>query len=227
MIAPREAEALMHEIETIDARRDELDDRELEHLEEQSTDRGRARRAHAGESRRCGPPRPAADGDSPAATRRDRRRARPTRRANAVAEAGPDRPGGARPLRRAARPARRGRHRPAASAVRCDGCHLDLSAGRARRACAGTTAGRAGRVPAMRSLVSCAGLIAPTATRPRCCCWFLGTAVVTVWLVFRDPRFDYRLLLVGARAARARRAVRRGARCCTRSLFSVVAADAA
>jgi hypothetical protein len=28
--------------------------------------------------------------------------------------------------------------------------------------------------------------------------WFLGTAVVTVWFVFRDPRFDYRLLLVGA-----------------------------
>jgi hypothetical protein len=28
--------------------------------------------------------------------------------------------------------------------------------------------------------------------------WFLGTAVVTIWFVFRDPRFDYRLLLVGA-----------------------------
>lgn len=28
--------------------------------------------------------------------------------------------------------------------------------------------------------------------------WFLGTAVVTVWFVFRDPAFDYRLLLVGA-----------------------------
>jgi hypothetical protein len=27
--------------------------------------------------------------------------------------------------------------------------------------------------------------------------WFLGTAVVTVWFVFRDPSFDYRLLLVG------------------------------
>lgn len=27
--------------------------------------------------------------------------------------------------------------------------------------------------------------------------WFLGTAVVTVWFVFRDPTFDYRLLLVG------------------------------
>ena len=30
--------------------------------------------------------------------------------------------------------------------------------------------------------------------------WFLGTAVVSVWYVFTDPRFDYRLLLVGALA---------------------------
>jgi hypothetical protein len=28
--------------------------------------------------------------------------------------------------------------------------------------------------------------------------WFAGTAVVTIWLVFRDPRFDYRLLVVGS-----------------------------
>lgn len=28
--------------------------------------------------------------------------------------------------------------------------------------------------------------------------WFIGTAVVTVWWVFRDPAFDYRLLVVGA-----------------------------
>jgi predicted nucleic acid-binding Zn-ribbon protein len=34
--APREAEALMHELETIAARRDELDDQELAYLEEQS-----------------------------------------------------------------------------------------------------------------------------------------------------------------------------------------------
>lgn len=36
VIAPREAEALMHEIETLKTRRDELDERELEALEEQS-----------------------------------------------------------------------------------------------------------------------------------------------------------------------------------------------
>jgi hypothetical protein len=28
--------------------------------------------------------------------------------------------------------------------------------------------------------------------------WFFGTAIVSVWLVFRDPNFDYRLLCVGA-----------------------------
>lgn len=28
--------------------------------------------------------------------------------------------------------------------------------------------------------------------------WFVGTAVVIIWSVFRDPRFDYRLLVVGA-----------------------------
>ena len=28
--------------------------------------------------------------------------------------------------------------------------------------------------------------------------WFSGTAVVSVWYIFRDPRFDYRLLAVGS-----------------------------
>lgn len=28
--------------------------------------------------------------------------------------------------------------------------------------------------------------------------WFVATAVLTVWYVFRDPRFDYRLLIVGS-----------------------------
>lgn len=28
--------------------------------------------------------------------------------------------------------------------------------------------------------------------------WFVGTVVVAVWWVFRDPGFDYRLLIVGA-----------------------------
>lgn len=28
--------------------------------------------------------------------------------------------------------------------------------------------------------------------------WFIGTALVAVWIVFRDPRFDYRLLVVGS-----------------------------
>jgi hypothetical protein len=28
--------------------------------------------------------------------------------------------------------------------------------------------------------------------------WFVGTSVVAIWFVFRDPAFDYRLLIVGA-----------------------------
>jgi hypothetical protein len=28
--------------------------------------------------------------------------------------------------------------------------------------------------------------------------WFAGTAFLTAWLVFRDPSFDYRLVIVGA-----------------------------
>ena len=28
--------------------------------------------------------------------------------------------------------------------------------------------------------------------------WFVGTAVLSVWYVFTDPRFDYRLLVVGS-----------------------------
>lgn len=28
--------------------------------------------------------------------------------------------------------------------------------------------------------------------------WFIGTSVVTIGVIFRDPRFDYRLLIVGS-----------------------------
>lgn len=28
--------------------------------------------------------------------------------------------------------------------------------------------------------------------------WFIGTAVVAIWFVFGDPRFDFRLLIVGS-----------------------------
>ena len=28
--------------------------------------------------------------------------------------------------------------------------------------------------------------------------WFIGTAVLSVWFVFRDPAFDYRTLVIGA-----------------------------
>lgn len=28
--------------------------------------------------------------------------------------------------------------------------------------------------------------------------WFVGTSIVAIWYVFRDPRFDYRLVIVGS-----------------------------
>ena len=52
--------------------------------------------------------------------------------------------------------------------------------------------------------------------------WFVGTVVVTVWFVFRDPRFDYRLLLVGAVLPAAVDAFFGGARALHSITFSVV-----
>jgi len=42
--------------------------------------------------------------------------------------------------------------------------------------------------------------------------WFIGTAVVSVWYVFRDPTFDYRFLILGALAPDAIDAAWGGAR---------------
>lgn len=52
--------------------------------------------------------------------------------------------------------------------------------------------------------------------------WFIGTAVVTVWFVFRDPSFDYRLLIVGSVLPSAVDAVVGGARLMHTLVFSVV-----
>ncbi len=52
--------------------------------------------------------------------------------------------------------------------------------------------------------------------------WFIGTVVVTVWFVFRDPRFDYRLLLVGALMPAVVDAPFGGARVVHSITFSVV-----
>lgn len=52
--------------------------------------------------------------------------------------------------------------------------------------------------------------------------WFLGTAVVAVWFVFRDPAFDYRLLIVGALLPAAVDAVFGGARVLHSLTFSIV-----
>lgn len=52
--------------------------------------------------------------------------------------------------------------------------------------------------------------------------WFTGTVVAAVWFVFRDPRFDYRLVLVGAVLPAAVDAVFGGARVLHSITFSVV-----
>jgi len=52
--------------------------------------------------------------------------------------------------------------------------------------------------------------------------WFLGTAVLAVWFVFRDPAFDYRLLLVGAILPALVDAVFGGARVLHSVTFSIV-----
>ena len=52
--------------------------------------------------------------------------------------------------------------------------------------------------------------------------WFIGTAVVAVWFVFRDPAFDYRLLVVGSVLPVAVDALFGGARALHSVTFSVV-----
>ena len=47
--------------------------------------------------------------------------------------------------------------------------------------------------------------------------WFVGTAIATVRFVFQDPRFDYRLLIVGAVLPLLDLLFGRIARSCTRS----------
>lgn len=52
--------------------------------------------------------------------------------------------------------------------------------------------------------------------------WFVGTAVVSVWFVFRDPAFDYRLLIVGSLLPAIADGIVGGARVLHGLVFSVV-----
>ncbi len=52
--------------------------------------------------------------------------------------------------------------------------------------------------------------------------WFIGTAVCSVWFVFRDPRFDYRVLVVGSVVPAVVDAFFGGARVLHSVTFSVV-----
>jgi hypothetical protein len=53
------------------------------------------------------------------------------------------------------------------------------------------------------------------------CFWFLGGAFLIVWLVFRDPAFDHRLLLIGVLAPDVVDAFFGGARVLHSLVFSV------
>ena len=125
MIAPREAEALMHELDTIAAERDALDDAELEALEEQSQlvdDLAAAHAADAGaRTRRRGRPPPRWPPSKPRSTPRSAQltvtRADVAARLDGGVLADYER--------------RRAHHGGVAVAQldgrRCSGCHLDLS----------------------------------------------------------------------------------------------------
>ena len=52
--------------------------------------------------------------------------------------------------------------------------------------------------------------------------WFIGTAVLAVWFVFRDPGFDFRLLVVGAVLPAIVDALFGGARVLHSVTFSIV-----
>ena len=52
--------------------------------------------------------------------------------------------------------------------------------------------------------------------------WFIGATMVAVWFVFRDPRFDYRLLIVGSVLPALVDAFLGGARVMHSVTFSVV-----
>lgn len=51
--------------------------------------------------------------------------------------------------------------------------------------------------------------------------WFVGTVIVAVWFVFRDPAFDYRLLIVGSILPAVADAFAGGARLLHSLTFSV------
>ena len=198
VIAPREAEALMHELDTLAAQRDTLDDTELELLEEQSQvldDTAAAREATpaleaARDEAQAALSAVTLESDREAASMR-------AQRADIAARVGTD---GARRLRAAgattstASPSPRSRAGAAGAAASTCRPASTSSWSPPRRRDRSATARSAARASlASRRLGS-------TAERARSSCslWFVSTAVLTVWFVFRDPRFDYRLLIVGS-----------------------------
>ena len=198
----REAEALMHELATLAERRDALDDQELESLEEQSRWPTR--------SGRWTPPR-----------RRSRRRPRDAAAALAGA--------GGRDRRRAGRHRRRARRRwcrasttprsPATSGCGPASAASPSPGSRAAGAAGATSTCRRGELEQVARRRRRAS--SPTArSAGACSCpdrspmflWFIGTAIVTVWYVFRDPRVRLPPADRRVGAAAGRRRDRRGRR---------------
>ena len=95
---------------------------------------------------------------------------------------------------------------------RCEGCHLDLSAVEIDAVRAESADGELAELSALR----------PPARSLIVFFWFIGTAVVTVWFVFSDPMFDYRLLIVGSVLPAVVDALFGGARVLHSLTFSVV-----
>ena len=212
VIAPREAEALQHEIKTLSDRRSALDDRELSALEQQA-ELDDQRASHLGLEPAVSAALEAAESAlATAIAEIDQQLAelvdqRAELRSGVPAQllARYDRlRGGARCRGRASGrfPMRRMPSRPLRRRGRCD---------------QGRRSDRVGRLPAVRP--------APRALNAGghpVLLWFAGTAIATIWFVFRDPRFDYRLLVVGSVAPPAVDVWFGGARVLHSVTFSVV-----
>ena len=201
----------MHEIAMLTERRSALDDAELERARGAGADRRRPGRPSRRRGRRsCRRSLVAEDGGG-AGRGGDRRRSWPTSRPRHDGLRAAVDAGALATLRRAAQPAWSPRRRSTVS--RCEGCHLDLSAVEIDAVRAECGRRRARRLPALRPAARSSGSVF---------FWFIGTAVVTVWFVFRDPRFDYRLLIVGSVLPAVVDALFGGARVLHSLMFSVV-----
>ena len=183
----------MHEIDTIKARHSELDDAELDHLETQERLDGEAAELDAqrvgSAVRRWSPPTPRWPTTCPTSTPRST----PSPRSATTQRAA---------IARRTWSARYESTRAAFGGVaiarlngrQCEGCHLDISAAEIDTLKA-TPPDQLPECPQCGRLLLRRRL---SASLSPVFVWYIATAVATVWFVFRDPGFDYRLLIVGS-----------------------------